>query len=131
MFMNFAGKSNINPLVCAELTAAGIPVADLGVVYEASDRREVKTRFMGDLHGWSFQRAWSYWIAEGPGLPLAYAQPLYEAFGQVVRVDGHCGCPSPLAWFKGFGVGCYHVDTAEGLKALADALSRCVEDAKA
>ncbi len=74
---------------------------------------------------------YAFSFTAGPGLPLTYAQPLHEAFGQVVRVDGHCGCPSPLEWFKGFGVGLYHVDSPEGLKALARALTQCVEDAKA
>ena len=92
-------------------------------------RREVDTSIAGELHQWSFRRAWSYWVAEGPGLPPTYATPLHEAHGNDVRVDGHCGSPSPLEWHKGFAVGMYHVDTPTGLKALADALKQCVEDA--
>ena len=42
--------------------------------------------------------------------------------GRDVRVDGHCLAPSPLEWCKGFAVGMYHVDTPEGLKALADTI---------
>jgi hypothetical protein len=56
------------------------------------------------------------------------AERLHATHGTQVRVDGHCGCPSPREWFKGFGVGHYHVDTPAGLKALADAI-RSVYDA--
>ena len=35
--------------------------------------------------------------------------------------------PSPLEWFKGLAVGSYHVDSPEGLKALADTIKKIVE----
>lgn len=71
---------------------------------------------------WQFERAWYYWRASGPGLPVEIAERLHAKHGQVVRVGGHCGCPSPREWYKGFGVGLYHIDTQDGLNALADAL---------
>jgi hypothetical protein len=54
---------------------------------------------------------------------------LYAMHGEVVRVEGGCSAPTPLEYNKGFGVGCYHVDTAEGLKALADTLSEVMKSA--
>jgi hypothetical protein len=96
----------------------------------AKREREVETDVIGFLESWSFERAWYYWVASGPGIPPQYANPLHEKFGNDVRVAGHCGCPSPKEWFKGFAVGSYHVDTPEGLKALADTIKKIVEDAK-
>lgn len=128
-FQNFAGRDDVDPELKDELTAAGIEVCDLGPVAKAICRSEVTTGILGGLHGWLFERAWTYWVAKGPGLPPVYATPLHEAHGTVVRVDGHCGCPSPLEAAKGLAIGNYHVDTAEGLRALAEALNRCVADA--
>jgi hypothetical protein len=77
---------------------------------------------MGALSLWHFTRAWYYWSAEGPGIPCDIAEKLHATHGKQVRVAGHCGCPSPSEWFKGFAVGSYHIDTPEGLKALADVI---------
>lgn len=110
----------------SELKQAGIEVMILPIHLPSS---EVPSLAVGELSMWSFQRAWYYWIAEGPGLPVEIAEKLHEKHGQVVRVDGHCGCPSPREWFHGFGVGLYHVDTQEGLNALAEAI-RSVWDGK-
>ena len=55
-------------------------------------------------------------------LPLDYATPLHEAHGKSVRVEGHCGCPSPEEYCGESGVGSYDVDNPDGLKALADVL---------
>lgn len=108
----------------AELRAAGIRVT----ILDLGTRNGVPSDAYGHLSMWSFTRAWYYWVAKGPGLPLEVAEKLHATHGTQVRVDGHCGCPSPREWFKGFGVGCYHVDTPAGLKALADAI-RSVYDA--
>ncbi len=92
---------------------------------------EVPSHAVGTLSTWTFKRAWYYYVAEGPGLPVEVAEQLHEKHGNAVRVAGHCGCPSPREWYKGFGVGLYHVDTQEGLNALAVALrSVYVEDAE-
>jgi hypothetical protein len=128
-FPNYAGRSDVDAALSDELSAAGITVHDLGPVMKDLCRSEVKTSIVGGLHGWQFKRAWYYWTAEGPGLPPSYATPLHESHGRVVRVAGHCGCPSPLEWFNGFAVGSYHVDTPDGLLALAAALNRCASDA--
>ena len=107
-----------------------IPVYRMPEILRDS-RGEVKTIIINDIfYGWKFERAWYYWRVEGPGLPLEYAVSLHEKYGNVVRVAGHCGCPSPMEWGFGMPIPSYHVDTAEGLKALADAIKQCAEDAK-
>ena len=119
-FPNMAGK------ICdielqAELTKAGIHTKKLPECLRETVG-EVKSIIIGTLHGWSFERSWRYWVAKGPGIPPDDAETLHAGFGQEVRVDGHCGCPSPKEWFKGFAVGLYHVDTHEGLAALANTI---------
>ena len=112
----------------AELKSAGIEMENFP---ECMRHRmgEVKTVVAGGLHGWSFTRAWYYWIAKGPGLPLEYAMRLYRDCGKEVRVAGHCAGVSPL-WYSGLSVGSYHVDTLEGLSALSKAIRQAVNDAK-
>lgn len=117
-FANYAGKKNIDEAISEELRSAGIEVSRFSV----DMKREVQTRVFGYLHGWYFQRAWSYWVAEGPGIEVGTAEILHQSFGREVRVAGHCGCPSPREWFKGLACGSYHVDTPRGLKALADTI---------
>ena len=107
-----------------ELKAAGINIT----IFSSVLRGEVPTLTFGSLSMWRFTRAWYYWVAQGPGIPLEVADKLHAEFGHEVRVGGHCMCPSPREWFNGFGVGHYHVDTQRGLNALADAL-RSVYDA--
>jgi hypothetical protein len=126
-FSNMAGKKDIDDLLAAELTSADIEVLRLQFLKDG--RREVDTSVRGSLHGWGFTRAWYYWVAEGPGLPPSYATPLHETHGRDVRVEGDCGSPSPMEARKGFAIGLYHVDTADGLKALADTLRLVVSDA--
>lgn len=120
-FSNVAGIPDIDACMRAELGAAGIESVTLPLCMR-DDTREVKANVVGQIGPWGFDRAWRYWVAKGPGLPLLYADPLHQAFGSEVRVDGHCGCPSPREWHKGFAVGLYHVDTARGLLALAETL---------
>ncbi len=113
-----------------ELLAAGITPLEFEIFRD--ERSEVPTKVRGALDplGWGFRRAWRYWVADGPGIPPVYATALHETHGDDVRVSGHCACPSPLEWYKGFAVGMYHVDTAEGLKALADTIKQVAADAK-
>ncbi len=124
-FPNLAREKN--ELTIAEVSAvcrAELEAAEI-IVHEFSwmdPRGEVPSRVIGECCRWKFERAWYYWVATGPGLPPDAAEKLHATHGQKVRVAGHCGCPSPLEWYKGFAVGDYHVDSPEGLKALADAL---------
>lgn len=121
-FPNVAGMGRDHPqrvdgILINELESAGIG-------WEHADERygEPQTLVVGNLHGWTFRRAWYYWIASGPILSNEYAMPLHESHGKSVRVSGHCGCPSPEEWCGDRGVGLYHVDNQEGLKALADTI---------
>ena len=123
---NYAGKENIDSAVAKELEIAGIEVHNMGFTQDA----EVKTCIMGLLHNWSFRRAWYYWMAEGPGIPPKYANELHEKHGKAVRVDGDCSCPSPEERFKGLSVGHYHIDTQEGLNALANTIKQVIKDAQ-
>lgn len=115
---NYAGCADKDTEIAAELETAGIHVHWLPE-FMRTKRGEVQTIVMGDLHGWTFERAWYYWVAKGPGIDVETAERLHAEHGQAVRVDGHCGCPSPREWFRGLACGHYHVDSQEGLNALA------------
>ena len=119
--INYAGRSDVDEQIADELRLAGIEVQRLPEVCR-ENHPEMRTIVLGALGPWHFERAWYYWVARGPGIPPAEAEALHAAHGKVVRVDGHCGAPSPREWFKGFAVGHYHVDTQEGLGALADTI---------
>lgn len=126
-FPNKAGDhADTDEILTAELTAAGIRVNSLEALRNGNG--EVKTAVLGDLHGWTFKRAWYYWVCKGPGIEVGAAEQLHAQHGSTVRVDGHCGCPSPREWFKGLACGHYHVDDVEGLKALADTIRSLVTD---
>ena len=134
IFPNYAGRNNVDKELTLELETAGITVDRLPnfLIKE----KEVKSGIYGKIEApdmpranWSFERAWYYWIARGPGISPRYAQELYLTHGTSVRVEGHAGCVSPLEYNKGFAVGSYHVDTAEGLKALADTIKKVLADA--
>lgn len=127
-FPNYAGRDDIDDNLIEELQFAGIEHFKMPEALR-DNHPEMRTIVVGDLVNWHFKRNWCYWVATGPGIPPVYANKLHETHGKVVRVAGHCGCPSPLEWFKGFGVGNYHVDTFSGLKALADTIRLIVEDA--
>lgn len=120
-FPNYAGRSDVDDKIATELETAGIKIVRMPESWRA---REVETVIAGELNQWGFQRAWYYWVCEGPGIPPDIAEELHKEFGQKVRVSGHCGCPSPLEWYHGFAVGLYHVDTQRGLNALADVLRK-------
>jgi hypothetical protein len=133
-FPNKAGDhADTDDILTAELEAAGIEVIKYDFLRRSSG--EVKTAVRGTLHGWEFTRAWYYWVCEGPGIEVEAAERLHASHGKTVRVAGDAGCPSPREVFKGLACGSYHVDDAEGLKALADTIRGLVEksnkDAKA
>ncbi len=109
-----------------ELELAGIEITEFGS--PTNPDAEVQSRAIGGLPGWTFTRAWYYWVAKGRGLPLEYAVPLHEARGQEVRVEGHCGAPDPVEYLKGTPVDHYHIDSLIGLKALADAIKKSNAD---
>lgn len=131
-FPNVATRGGANDeldlILTAELEAAGIEACKLPFTISG----EVPSRLIGSLEkaGWSFQRAWHYWEARGPGIPPEYAERLHAEHGKSARVDGRCGAPSPREHFGGFAVGYYHVDTSEGLRALADTIKSVLSDAE-
>ena len=127
-FPNRAGlpSEENDDVLTKELRTAGITINKFEFLLDRS--REVKSSVMGSLHGWTFERAWYYWVCKGPGIELTAATKLHESHGKVVRVDGHCGCPSPKEWFKGLACGHYHVDTQEGLNALADTIKSLIQE---
>lgn len=108
--------SEVSKKVIGELEQAKI------LTYNGTDGGEVPTSVIGYYKGWVFRRRWYYYSAEGPGIPPDIAEEFHQKWGQVVRVEGHCGCPSPKEWCKGFGVGSYHIDTMEGLIAFHELL---------
>lgn len=116
-FHNKAGESgtDCDADLEAELKEAGITPHHLP---ELLRRGEVQSVVVGSLGPWGFRRAWRYWVADGPGIPPKQAEILHITHGTQVRVEGHCECPPP-SYCQGFAVGMYHVDTREGLKALA------------
>lgn len=128
-FPNYAGLGlrsprEVDDKTAMELVEAGIEVFTLPESMREKMGGECYTITTGCLHGWRFTRAWYYWIAKGPGIPIQYAMPLHEQHGTSVRVDGHCGCPSPLEYAHGFPITCYNIDNPEGLDALAEVIRR-------
>jgi hypothetical protein len=134
-FPNKAGDhADTDDVLRAELRAAGIQTLqevegekqEYMADFLHSNSVEVKTSVIGYLWGWEFKRACYYWMCKGPGIEVAAAEALNVSHGRSVRVDGHCGCPSPREQFKGLACGSYHVDDPEGLKALADTIRSLV-----
>lgn len=110
----------VDAQVLKELKEAGITPE--GPAEFLRTMREVPAAYVGNHCRWGFRRAWYYWVAEGPGVPADKAEEFHKVWGTQVRVDGHCGCPSPLEWHHGFAVGMYHIDTPAGLAAFASLL---------
>ncbi len=117
---NLAGVETCDEFIRKELTEAGIEISELPVLLGTG---EVPYKVIGSISigptFWGFNRAWRYWVAEGPGIPLKDAMELHKTYGKEVRVNGHCGCPSPEEQNGNFGTGFYHIDTQQGLNVLA------------
>jgi len=124
---NLAGETKADLHILKELSEAGIEVVE-----GKRTRSEVPYTLTGRLADWNFSRAWYYWMAhaeDGKGLPLKVAKELHnreysikgerepKTYGEVIRVDGDCGCPAPTRSIRS-----YHVDSQEGLNALAGAI---------
>ena len=123
VFPNYAGRDDVDELLAKELEDAGIEVHKMPYVQKG----EVKTKILGNLGPWGFTRAWYYWVAEGEGIPPSYAWELYRTNGKDARIEGHCGCPDP-SYNKGFAIGMYHIDNANGLRALADTIRKVMSE---
>lgn len=110
----------VDETVRRELAEAGIHVTE----YRNINQGEVPTSFYGGTaHRWLFRRAWYYYVAKGDGIPAEIAEVFHQTWGSQVRVNGHCGCPSPLEQNEGFAIDSYHIDTQEGLNAFVKLLS--------
>lgn len=115
---NYAGVEGCDPHLIKELREAGIEVK----YYDVRPRSEVPASVYGQIGKWKFERAWYYWMASGPAIPTSIAETLHATHGQEVRVEGHCGAPSPTEYCGNKGVSSYHIDSQEGLNALAKLL---------
>jgi hypothetical protein len=88
---NLAGNTRCDRYIRDELTKARIPE-----VAEVDSRGEVPATVMDKFHGFTFQRAWYYYMVHGD-MPLDVAVELHaDPLGlSDVRVDGNCMCPPP------------------------------------
>jgi len=86
MFPNIAGNTDVDDIVKHELLAAGINIIES----EPTPHAEVKTKYIGELNGFKFRRAWRYWVCEG-NMPLEVAKRLYAEHKDLcIRAGGHC-----------------------------------------
>jgi len=89
---NLAGRIDCDAFIKLELELAGIDIL------EHNSRGEVPYKHIGCLGNGSFtfKRAWTYWMVSGD-VPMDIANELYaNPIGkETIRVNGHCGCPSP------------------------------------
>jgi hypothetical protein len=115
---------NLDTTIRDELLIAGIAPHTLPLIPQ---HLAVPTHVQGFVGSWVFTRAWSYWMASGPGIPTTAALELHANFSDSVRVHGHAASPSPLVQSQGLGVNSYHVDDVLGLQALVGVLNRALE----
>lgn len=116
---NLAGIETVstNFIVAAELAKAGIPAFDIDLLKSP----EVRATIIGALTFAGGQevvlvRAWTYWVVHlKEPLPSERAQALNLNWRGSVRVDGYAGGKDP----NSHGAYSYHVDSQEGLNALA------------
>ena len=123
------------PRLARQASAAGLVTAtakkeleQAGIAVEPHQfRGEVPSGVFGTLNGWTFERAWRYWIAAGPALPMDAAMDLYDRVGRQARAGGHGDGLSPEEW----GSDRYHCDTPRSLSMLAGAIRSVVAQAGA
>lgn len=134
--INLAGrpKEECDAQCRKELTDAGIPIFPFPILQDGEVKTDVFGMFGAEscakkrLVVWEFHRAWYYWVAtlhlpSAVHFKMDQAMQLHAIHGNVVRVDGHCGAPSPLEWWGVDGIPChYHIDTQDGLNAFARAV---------
>lgn len=88
---NLAGRPDCDAEIRYELTRARIEIVE-----GERSTHEVAASVTGKLGAFLFQRAWYYWMANGP-MPIELARELYaDPVGRTdVRAGGHCACPPP------------------------------------
>ena len=118
---------------CDEYIKIELEKAKLTPVEQSLSDSEVPYKLFGKVGNWTLKRAWYYWMAstEDDGLPIdialemhnkKYPDEMYDeyctnrVYGDLIRVGGHCGSPSPdeFGGRSGF-VTSYHIDSQEGL----------------
>ena len=101
---NLAGDKDCDQYIRDELTRCKIDIIES----PKSNGHEVNAKLTGKLGEFTFKRDWYYWVVSGP-MPIEVARELYaDPVGKTdIRVDGHCGCPSPddygVTWFTSDG----------------------------
>lgn len=118
--------AEINAAIKQELSEAGIGPFDIVV----PPAHGVKTSIIGQLGPWAFRRADTYWIAEGPGMPMDIANVLHTTMGHEIRVGGVAGGADPRTHFQGFTPTVYHIDTQDALDIFSQALRGVIERSK-
>lgn len=126
-FENFATSdydARIDEKIENELKIANIPVIKLPTYLSA----EVKASCVGYLNGFTFWRAWRYWVCKG-NMPLDTAQKIYAEHKDLnIRAGGHAGNLPPERMTRSQNgsaekfVPYYHIDTQDGLCELAKAI---------
>ena len=92
--INVAGNKDCDKYIKEELSIAGIPIIEL----LNNMNSEVSASIIGHLNGFTFQRAWYYWIIKGY-MPLQYANELYEKYNDLnIRVAGNSKDTLPEEW---------------------------------
>lgn len=87
---NLAGRPNATAVAAQELQQAGVPITILPEPWG-----EPQSWAGGELPGFTFRRAWRYWVVEGR-MPLAAARLIHaHPNGAEVRVNGNCTAPAP------------------------------------
>jgi hypothetical protein len=109
--INLAGREWADDTIKLELRESGIPIHK----FFGEHKQEVPWTYEGILFGWTFHRAWYYWMANGR-LPLHVAKYIYEMDNtKSIRVNGHCAAPAPEdPWLDNFdanGYGLFHTET--------------------
>ena len=129
--INLAGDLQCDKYIKLELEEAGIGYTESKSAFD----QEVPSAIIAHLYGWTFKRAWYYWVAkadDGVCLPFDLAEELYER-DKTIRVAGHCGALAPREWYREsyhVGVSLYHVDTQVGLNLLAQYIARHTASSK-
>lgn len=92
---NLAGVEDCDVAIRDELEYAGIEIV------KETAKGEVPYSISGIHNGFTFRRAWYYWVVEGL-VPLNVAELMYEdgEGRRNIRVMGNCTCPPPEEWAK-------------------------------
>ena len=109
-------RPKLNAILRNELEYAGIRAVSGPLL----DHPEVFTNISGVMPGWTFTRSWRYWVASSDtGLAMEHAEKLQAYMGHSARAGGDCACRGPGVWGEGGVMKGYHLDSQDGLNALA------------